>query len=142
MNKEVYSKLEEGSKAAKGCAGMVAIGLVLGFVFWVGGCFDSEPEINRPAEAYKETMSSKKMTAYIKSQTCVEAKLKSPGNADFPLMETDSIPSINDTTFVVVSYVDAQNSFGALLRAYYRCVVVVSDSGSAYCLTTELEEAK
>jgi hypothetical protein len=58
--------------------------------------------------------------AVIQCQNFVKDRLKSPGSAEFPFLE-HTIKDLGNQTFEVVSYVDSQNSFGALLRTYYTC---------------------
>ena len=55
------------------------------------------------------------------------SQLKSPSTADFPWL-TEAVPSISDRnkplpeqTWVVRSYVDSQNAFGATVRTNYAC---------------------
>ena len=55
---------------------------------------------------------------FIISQTFVKEKLKSPSSAKFPSeFETTYL---GDSSFVVKSYFEAQNSFGALLKNNYK----------------------
>lgn len=53
--------------------------------------------------------------AFLQSQAYVKNALKSPASADFP--SNYQIRNIPDSRFVVSSYVDSQNSFGAILRS-------------------------
>lgn len=56
--------------------------------------------------------------ANIQSQTFVKQYLKSPGSAKFPFADSQVTKSkTNDNLYYVVSYVDSQNGFGALLRS-------------------------
>jgi hypothetical protein len=54
-------------------------------------------------------------TAYLQSQGYVKNALKSPASAKFPY--SYEIRNLPDNRFVVSSYVDSQNSFGAMLRS-------------------------
>lgn len=56
--------------------------------------------------------------AFTISQGFVEERLKAPGSADFPYLDYTAEYK-GDSTYVVKSYVDAQNSFGAKLRTRY-----------------------
>ncbi|MBI2638147.1 hypothetical protein HYW83_01000 [Candidatus Peregrinibacteria bacterium] len=54
----------------------------------------------------------------------VEAMLKAPSTAKFPRGIPDNILfSPEKNSYTVISYVDAQNSFGAMIRTNYICVV-------------------
>jgi len=55
--------------------------------------------------------------------TFVEQRLKAPASAKFPYMSTDNVTDLGGGKFNVVSYVDSQNSFGALIRNTYDCSV-------------------
>lgn len=60
--------------------------------------------------------------AFIISQFFVEQKLKSPSTADFPLYEYNAI-ELEKNRWQVISYVDAQNSFGATIRTNYLVIM-------------------
>lgn len=57
-----------------------------------------------------------KTNAEIEVQFYVQSKLKSPGSSEFG---TADVSQISDSIFIVESYVDAQNGFGANIRTYY-----------------------
>lgn len=61
--------------------------------------------------------------ALVMSRTFVIEQLKSPASAEFSDNLAD-VTQINDTVFKINSYVDFQNSFGALLRANYSCKII------------------
>lgn len=60
--------------------------------------------------------------AVVQCQNYVKMRLKAPGTADFPFLDHDVTPMGSDT-YLVRSYVDAQNGFGAMLRSNYRCQI-------------------
>jgi hypothetical protein len=72
----------------------------------------------------KEIKKYTKQDAVAQSHVFVKEKLTSPGSAEFPYQSDETIDQINDSTFKVLSYVDSQNKFGALLRTYYKCTIV------------------
>ena len=62
------------------------------------------------------------LTAYMMMQTFVERRLKSPKSADFPnplVGQHKHVRHIGDHTYVIDSWVDAQNSFGADIRTRF-----------------------
>jgi hypothetical protein len=62
------------------------------------------------------------------SRVCHEAvknRLKAPKTADFP-DDSNTVSNISLGRAVLVSYVDAQNGFSAMLRTTYRCEVILS----------------
>lgn len=64
---------------------------------------------------------SLEIDAYAMCQQYVKNSLKAPSTADFPWSGRGTRNSIGN--YVVVSYVDAENSFGAKLRNHYTCEV-------------------
>lgn len=72
----------------------------------------------RVAECGSDTM------AFVMSQTFVKKQLKAPSTAKFPYINEASVLREGKCGFRVESYVDAQNSFGAMLRTYYTASVV------------------
>ena len=60
--------------------------------------------------------------AYVMCQQFIEERLKAPGSAKYPVFS--EIQMVQDgNAFTIFSYVDAQNSFGALIRSDYECAV-------------------
>jgi hypothetical protein len=59
----------------------------------------------------------------------VKARLKSPGSAKFSDTLPQEVYSMPDGSYSVISWVDAQNSFGALLRSKYVCSVRKAPDG-------------
>lgn len=70
--------------------------------------------------------------AYTTSKRTIEKVLKAPSTATFQSYNK-SMVSVSGDTYTVNGYVDAQNSFGAMLRSYY----TVRLKGSAYNWTIE-----
>lgn len=77
-----------------------------------------------------------KLDAVIHSQLYVEKNLLSPKGAEFPFYSDDEdmneldilIKMIDDTTYLIHSYVDAPNVYGTMLRKKYTCVITYSPS--------------
>lgn len=62
----------------------------------------------------------------------VKDQLKSPGSAKF----TGASASTGGSTYTVTGDVDAQNSFGGLLRSHYTCVVRLDDQAKEWRLVS------
>jgi hypothetical protein len=60
--------------------------------------------------------------ASIMCQVFVERQLKAPKTADFPATSQDKVTHTG-SAWTIVSYVDAENSFGAMIRTDYDCTV-------------------
>lgn len=83
-----------------------------------------------PKEEKQQERVNLKSVAYIISQNYVKTQLKAPSSAEFPrhdyvCYKKDSI------TYVVTSYVDSQNSFGAMIRTKYQAILKYN-GGNAY----------
>jgi hypothetical protein len=103
------------------------IGAVV-IVFLVVAYFVPKSEGKKIAESNeRKPRSHYKNEARIYSEKYVLEKLKAPSTAEFG--ESDAgVNQIDNNTFTVFNYVDAQNSFGAKLRQTYSCkITFVSD---------------
>lgn len=68
--------------------------------------------------------------AAVVCQTLVDASLKAPSTADHPWLDRD-IFDHGELRYTVRSYVDAQNSFGAMTRTEYHCEVQYKGAGDS-----------
>jgi len=60
--------------------------------------------------------------AAVIAENYVEMQLISPKSADFPWLDYNCWRDAKDSnTFLVKSYVDAENAFGAMIRHKYEC---------------------
>lgn len=63
--------------------------------------------------------------AYVWAQTFVEKKLKAPSSAEFcSIYDGTHISQYSDTVYFVSGCLDAQNSFGAMIRSKYSCLII------------------
>jgi hypothetical protein len=119
--------------AALGCASL----LVLGVIGWLAialtptsstappANITSTPRAQAPADA-DET------NAFVMCKDFVKDRLKAPASADFPWLDRQ-VTKRGPGRFTVVSYVDAQNAFGAKIRTHYSCTVSFK-GGSVFAL--------
>lgn len=76
----------------------------------------AEKEKVAQAAAYEKACGSKNNgMAFVMMQKPIRSRLRSPSSASFPY-QPDAIAPIGNCRFKMVSYVDAQNGFGATLR--------------------------
>jgi hypothetical protein len=61
--------------------------------------------------------------AFVICQLYVESMLKAPTTADFPASINSNIRELENNVYEIHSYVDAQNSFGAMIRTPWYCKV-------------------
>lgn len=80
-----------------------------------------DKEAVKRKEKHDKKLRSKDMEALVYCQTLVEKSLKSPATADMPFAQP--IVDTENSIFTVHSYVDAQNSYGAILRTNYACML-------------------
>jgi hypothetical protein len=92
--------------------------LVILVIIWA--VFPSGSDKKKTAVAAAPTDHSS--SASVRCQRYVRDRLKAPATADFPFLDR-RIWKFDDDIYVVKSYVDAQNSFGAMLRTNWHCKV-------------------
>lgn len=65
------------------------------------------------------------LLAYSYAMDCVKSRLKSPSTAEFPssIEKKQSTKSSSYGVYVIKSWVDSQNSFGAMIRSNFECTV-------------------
>jgi len=102
---------------------ILLIALMVISVGFLGGCThdDKSSDIN------EGNLTNGKNDAYLKSQEYMIDELVAPATADFPTIDKVTFVKKNENTWGIVSYVDAQNSFGALIRTYYSCKLVENE---------------
>lgn len=78
------------------------------------------------------------LLAYEFAKTYVKNNLKSPSTASFPgtFERIKHIEEIGVGTYRILSWVDSQNAFGAILRTNFSCVVKI-DSDKATLVSLE-----
>lgn len=78
----------------------------------------------KPADPCKE-----RVMAFVQAQHFIKRQLKAPSTAEFPMIadignaSTPAMVTGGKCGFIVDTYVDAQNSFGATIRARYTVTV-------------------
>ena len=74
--------------------------------------------------------------AYVMAQDFVSARLKAPATADFPSIASGdpTVLPIAGCKFIVSSYVDSQNSFGANVRSRFVATLAAPVTGDTWRL--------
>ena len=119
---------KKGGSGCSGCLGVIVIGI--GIIILIG-LLTPKPPPKTPEQIVQEKKSqedkacnSDNTMAFVMAKNFVEKVLKAPATAKFPWGTSDSqISSIGDCTYIVRSYVDAENSFGAKIRTKYTAKV-------------------
>lgn len=82
----------------------------------------------KAAKKREDKIESLKKRAFLISQKAVKKYLKSPSTADFPFLDYEATV-LSDNKVIIQSYVDSQNSFGAILRTKYRASLIEREKG-------------
>ncbi len=90
-------------------------------VFALTKFIDSRIPTNAPSQSAQPAHEDKadEMEAIIMAEKIVKQKLVSPSSAKFPRSSETTAVKVDEDTWVISSYVDSQNKFGAMLRTYY-----------------------
>jgi len=76
-----------------------------------------------PKEPTAEDQHGTQRDAAAAAQLSVTQFLRCPSTAKFPPLGTMTVTPYNNGSFLVRSYCDSQNAFGAMLRTGWECVV-------------------
>jgi hypothetical protein len=113
-------KKKENKNAAKGCLVIFAI---IALVVWI---------------FYPKGEEAERLDAFAYAQTFVKRELKSPSTAQFSIQKDAVITKLDDGKYKVESFVDAQNSFGAMLRKSF-IVIMHKNDDNWYCDYLEID---
>jgi hypothetical protein len=103
------------------------IALLVGFLIIViiisrsSGTDDGPAELLRE-EAYRPTG----IDAYVMAKQLIEPQLKAPKTAEFASYSESKVTLVGNDKWEVISYVDSQNSFGALIRTRFKITMTVN----------------
>ena len=114
----------KNKKAITGCLVVIIIFFIIIFVGLIGVFDDSKSSISdsgNKSTQIKQDSTSESM-AYAQSQHYVKAILKSPSSAKFPWTDYN-YKKYEGNKYLISSYVDSQNSFGAMIRSDYAVVL-------------------
>ncbi|MFT6865914.1 MAG: DNA-directed RNA polymerase subunit RPC12/RpoP [Cyclobacteriaceae bacterium] len=98
---------------------IVVIGVIFLILYLIGSFSDDNSSSNSPSG------STNKFLAYTYAEDFVKKKLKSPGTAEFPgtFEKADHITELRYNKYKIVSWVDSQNGFGAMIRTNFSCII-------------------
>jgi hypothetical protein len=74
-----------------------------------------------------------KYEIYYMAKKYVKNQLKAPSSAKFPSFNDISVVDLGNNVYKVDAYVDAQNSFGTMVRSYY----TITASNNSYTWTVQ-----
>lgn len=140
-------KKKEQQVSASGCLVLVvlAVGIAFGFAS-CAGCFH-EPTAEElkaaSVKAEKAAEMREKWAAFCIAKEFVSGRLKSPKSAEFKGIFDDwesDVERMGRDVFCVKSWVDSQNSFGAMVRARFMCSVQRVEGGTWHLLAIKITE--
>src|SRR5580704_9962240 len=123
--------------AKVGCGCLSIFGALLFLMLLVGHSHNSESGTEKHVETNNlelrtekhlethnsESASDRHVEAFTMCETYVKRRLKAPSSAKFGWITDSTIVGSGDGPYTIDGYVDAQNSFGAMLRNQYTCQV-------------------
>ena len=77
--------------------------------------------------------------AFSEAKDYVRRRLKSPSSSDFASMDDSTIINHGEGKYLVRSFVDSQNTFGAKIRTEYFCEMITAD-GERFIVTDLITE--
>lgn len=105
---------------------IIGISATVIILFIIGSLDDSSSSTAKQKEVAKQETPAvpeapSESQANVMAQGMIKQLLKSPSTADFPFL--DYTTTINGNRYIVVSHVDSQNGFGAMIRSNWRLVM-------------------
>lgn len=94
---------------------------------------NNDYQVEKTDQPTKKIYQPTKIDASIMAEEFVKQALKAPSTADFPWYNSDRVKSMGNNKYVVHSYVDAENSYGAKLRTWYICELRYIGNGKWFC---------
>jgi hypothetical protein len=86
----------------------------------------------------KQEDENKEIKAFTYCQIFVEKRLKAPASAKFHI-EDFSFLKYEDNSYTIKSYVDSQNSYGAMIRSDFICRVSFNENNEAILESLEIK---
>lgn len=106
---------------------LIPVIIVLALIVYIGSICDNDTNKQDTTPDVKTTWLDRenKGMAYLMIEDFVKRSLISPGSAKFPgiFKRYDHVKYLTEQKYSIISYVDSQNSFGALLRTNFTGVI-------------------
>ncbi len=108
------------------------IGCLIIFVLVMIFSIIASNETSTPSDnSFKEDIRGQESIAQFYCEETVKQNLKNPNGAKFPNILEYNFNNLGNMTYMVYSYVDATNSFGATIRTNFSCKVKVTGENTA-----------
>lgn len=102
-------------KAGLGCAVIIML--------MMGGCVVLMMLPESEEKKRERELTNARVKTVVLCENEMNRRLRSPGTADYPFGHVTTVTAVAANRYQLVSYVDAQNGFGALVRSRFGCVV-------------------
>lgn len=129
--KAVAAKAKDTKYRAVGCLGFVGLFILIWLISFMYSSSPKTPDRD-----------TQRAAAIVACESRVRTSLKAPVTARFPGSSEVDVRDKGAGVAVVMSHVDAQNSFGAMIRTRWICEVDVSDANNPSVRSVALEEMK
>lgn len=120
---EITASVDKGMKSFGKKLVLVSVVILIATWCWYKYSYSSSQNIESRKIADIEKKCTDKSMAYVMSQNFAKRNLKSPSSASFPAGIDQYSSAIGECKFLIESYVDSQNSFGATIRTNYSAVM-------------------
>lgn len=77
----------------------------------------------RPTATTAPVIEHDSISAYVMAQDFVSSQLKAPSTAKFQTYSKELVQDLGGGRYKISAYVDAQNSFGAMMRNQFNCTL-------------------
>jgi hypothetical protein len=121
-----YSQTTKPPKSSAAGKLIVVVAVVVFCLWFLSG--PSKPP--SAAEAAAAKAEDQRTWAMTMAEQFVKKNLKSPATADFPWPSEFKIHDLGHNEWLVSSYVDSQNGFGALIRSNWVCKLRDNGNGT------------
>ena len=102
---------------------VVIIGVLVLILYMIGKS-NTNSKSSTTTNSSSNSVQDYKVEAKVCAEMQVEKMLKSPSTAKFQsALSSNVVTTTGPNQFVVTSYVDAQNGFGAMIRQYFKCTI-------------------
>lgn len=113
--------------------------LLVLFLFYVVMVSPNIPEVQVEKEKQVKEYKPENTMACIMAQGWVEDNLVSPSTADFQACRNSNVVYLGEKMYIVNSYVDSQNGFGAMLRTFYTAELFTDGEDSWYLWSLQFD---
>lgn len=84
--------------------------------------------------ASKSDYCDDKISAWLMAKEFVKDRLRAPSTADFPSYDEKNVTQLEECTFLVEGYVDAENAFGGTVRSKFVTRIVYNRDAETFRL--------